>query len=226
MTTNDSVLDGDRAVLTFMRGLDARNHGYEVRGVRGWARAADVTEALEAIQPRRWWGAAEELRKGVGRRGYYDRHDVRVPGATAAVWVYRIEDSAARMVADLRNEEHTTVADPVDTEEERAYVSSTVAAALDAMRHAAEHPGRREWVPGESAWRTSLELTSILRSAGDDADQARVFMPGDLNWAVRSSLVEERRVASAVLYRLTPLGQALSPLQWHGPPPGLTRGPL
>src|SRR5829696_3801676 len=82
-------------LLAYLRDLARRGGGYELRGVRGWAPAADVGDATGAF------GAGDDLRS-LAARGELIRADVSVPDATTPVWVYRIiPDDTARLLAEL-----------------------------------------------------------------------------------------------------------------------------
>ena len=213
MTRKGSVPQSSADLLRYLRDLESRREGFEVRGVRGWARPVDVER--ETII----YGTAERLRQ-LSDSGRVTREEVRVQsGVAGAVWVYRITDEGARLIDERDGRGHVPVAAPGALVQNQAYVSSTAAAALEALRHAVENPGRKEWIQGEPEWRTSRELTEWLKAEGDRVDMAPgVFFPGDMMWLVRNHLAE-RRDDPAVIYRITNSGAALEPLVWHGEPP-------
>ncbi|MBB4637486.1 hypothetical protein [Longimicrobium terrae] len=203
-------------ILEHLHDLVREGHGFEVRGVHGWASIAGVDTATGV------YGAAEELRKAF-RNGRVIRQDVRVPDATRPVWVYRITDESARDIADLREQVHVPVPPPSPGGEQRALLSDTLVAALDALLHAAENPAEREWIPGEPEWRTSLQLTGWLKAQYATTGVDRVFMPGDLERLVTHRLASTRHAPAQPgrkkplnLYRITVAGAALRPLVWYG----------
>lgn len=224
MTTSDRI---PAAVLQILLHLDEfvrAGHGYEARGFHGWAGLAEIETATGV------YAAAEALRRAY-RAGRIVREDVSVPDAATPVWVYRITDTSSRDIADLRDEAHIPVPPPAQGRETRALMPSLRIAALDALRHAAEHPGEREWIPGEPEWRTSLELTGWLKDQYWTTGLDRVFMPGDVARLVTHCLAQDRaapvqphRKKPLILYRITVAGAALQTLSWQGPPAGAKGG--
>jgi hypothetical protein len=206
-------------LLAHLRDLARREGGYELRGVRGWATAADVEDATGAH------GAGENLKAAL-QRGDLIREDVRVPDSPAPVWVYRISDETARRMAELEGAEHVPVQASGGG---RAYLRPGVSAALDASRYAAENSSaRRARVKGEPEWRTARELTEWLRAEGDrTGGDERSFSSYDLAWCVKYGLMERREippppnsprsVRPVIVYRITLAGAAVKPLVWHDP---------
>lgn len=240
MTTFVRQPDQSRAVLGIMRDLAERGHGYVAHGAAGWARATDVNQLLDVYYAKHYASAGEELRLGCANRGDYERLDVRVEGATSPVWIYRVTDEAAQMLNKLDGREHVPIAPPNPAGGAVIWMPETAPAALDAMRIADENPGKQVHVVGEPEWRTSLELTNLLKAqaqANADAREAAgesvldggrepAFMPGDVRWLVNAALAKELRVApKTVVYRLTRAGREARPLLWHGPTPAFTRRP-
>lgn len=211
MTRNVCLSESTKKLLTYLRGLNSHGHGYEVRGIRGWATAGDVERATNV------YGTAEQLRQ-LAASGRLAREDVRVPDATSAVWVYRIANKGGELLAHVEGREYVPIVEPGPAVPNQAWVSDTVAAALDALRYAAKHPGKRVWIPGEPEWRTSRELTDWLKADGDRTGKPRIFLGGDLALIVRTRL-GERRDEPAVIYRITVSGTTLQPLVWHGTEP-------
>lgn len=211
-----------------MRDLAERVHGFEARGVRGWARAADVTAILQRLCPALGYASpAEELRLGLQHdRSCYVRQDVRVAGARSPVWIYRATNRGARLVSEAHHRAHVALAEPAAGVETRMWVPSSAIAALEALRYAAANPaGGREWVPNEPAWRSSRELTKITEWLADAGGKHGTFQPGDLSWLTAAGLVMRHNEGQAVLYRLMPAGEAAHRLEWHGPPPEFTPFP-
>jgi hypothetical protein len=208
-------------LLAYLRDLARHGGGYELRGARGWATAADAGDATGAV------GAGESL-KAAFQRGDLIREDVSVPDAASPVWVYRITDGTARRMAELEGVEHVPVQASGAPVEQRAYVRPGVLTALDALRYAAENSSaRRARIAGEPEWRTARELTGWLRTEGDRTGHERSFLSDDLAWAVKTGLMERRElppppssprsVRPVIAYRITVAGAAVKPLVWHDP---------
>src|SRR5688500_7930818 len=85
-------------LLTYLRDLERGRGGDELYGVRGWANAGEIQEAVQTRRreqnaPRvEFSGGADELRALASRR-LLTRVDGRITGATAPVWLYRIKDA-------------------------------------------------------------------------------------------------------------------------------------
>lgn len=208
-------------LLAYLRDQARRGGGYELRGVRGWATAADVGDATNTYR------AGEHLTTAF-KGGYVIREDVRVPGAPAPVWVYRITDETARRMAELEGTEHVPVQASGRSVGKRRYLRPGVKAALDALRYAAENSSaRRARIAGEPEWRTARELTNWLRAEGDRTGDQRSFFSDDLTWAVKTGLIERRElppppnsphsIRPVIVYRITAAGAAVKPLVWHDP---------
>lgn len=208
-------------LLAYLRDLERGRGGYELYGVRGWASAPEIQEAVENRRRERnaprveFSGGADELRSLASRR-LLSRVDARIPGATAPVWLYRIKDAGARRVAAAAGEEHSRVKAPRDRPETRVFVRPAVRAALDALRHADQHPGRTEWVPDQPEWRTSRELTAWLKTRRAGGKTPRIFFADDLAACVQYGFAE-RRDEPAIIYRLTQFGRDVRPLVWRDP---------
>jgi hypothetical protein len=208
-------------LLTYLRDLERGRGGYEMYGVRGWATAAEIQEAVvkrrrERNAPRyELSGEADELRALASRR-LLSRVDARVPGASAPVWLYRIKDAGARRGSAAESVEHRQVKPPRDRQETRVFIKPHVRAALEALKHADQHPGRHEWVPGEPEWRTSRELTSWLARRRGGGKTPRIFYSDDMAACVQLGLAE-RRDDPKIIYRVTPLGRDVRPLVWREP---------
>ncbi|HEU0299336.1 MAG TPA: hypothetical protein VFR37_07780 [Longimicrobium sp.] len=96
------------------------------------------------------------------------------------------------------------------------FIKPHVRAALEALRHADQHRGRREWVLGEPEWRTSRELTSWLERRRGGGKTPRIFYSDDMAACVQLGLAE-RRDEPKIIYRVTPLGRSVRPLIWREP---------
>lgn len=199
------------AVLRCLRDLEKRSGGYEVFGVRGWAPVGDISEASSIHT------VSEELRVCV-RRLWVERADVRIPDAQNAFYCYRITTAGARHIASREGHIGGRNIPPPQRNSEgkrQALLASGAIAALDALRHAANHTARRERIVGERGWRTSLDLTNWLKAEGERTGEPRVFFSDELQRLVRYGLVERREGASGeILYRVNALGAELEPLEW------------
>lgn len=199
------------AVLRYLRDLEKRCGGYEVFGVRGWAPVSAISEATSIHT------VSEELRVCV-RRSWVERADVRIPDAQNAFYCYRIATAGARHLAGREGHVGGRDIPPPQRDvqgKRQALLGSGAIAALDALRHAANHAARRERIVGERGWRTSLDLTTWLKAEGDRTGEPRVFFSDELQRLVRYGLVERREGAPGeILYRLTALGAELVPLEW------------
>jgi hypothetical protein len=208
-------------LLAYLRDLERGRGGYELCGARGWATAAEIEEGVvkrrrERNAPRyEFGGGADELRALASRR-MLSRVDARVPGASVPVWLYRIRDAGARRVSAAEGVEHRQVKPPRNGQETRVFIKPHVRAALDALRHADQHRGRQEWVPGEPEWRTSRELTSWLERRRGGGKTPRIFYSDDMAACVQLGLAE-RRDDPKIIYRVTPLGRDVRPLVWREP---------
>jgi hypothetical protein len=209
-------------LLAYLRDLERGRGGYELYGVRGWASVREIPEAVvkrrrERKAPRYQLGfeGADELRSLAARR-LLSRVDARTPGASAPVWLYRIADAGARRVSAAEDVQHQWVKPPRKRPETRVFIRPHVRAALDALKHAEQHPGARVWVPGEPVWRTSRELTAWLARRRGGGRTPRIFYSDDMAACVQLGLAE-RRDNPKIIYRVTPLGRAVQPLVWREP---------
>jgi hypothetical protein len=207
-------------LLAYLRDLEQGRGGYELRGVRGWATAGEIQEAV--VQRRRsapchqtGFEAGDVLR-ALAARGLISRVDARTPGASVPVWLYRIADVGARHVSAAEDVQHQWVKPPRQRPEIRVYTRPHVRAALDALKYADKNPGPRVWVPGEPEWRTSRELTAWLARRRGGGKTPRIFFSDDMAACVQLGLAE-RRDDPKIIYRVTPLGRAVQPLVWRDP---------
>lgn len=107
--------------------------------------------------------------------------------------------------------------DPADAHEERVLLRESVRHAIEGLRSALapETQPRRVWVQGEMGWRSSREVTAAMAKEDEAAGRTyRWFTSDELKWLVRLGYAEERIVRSVHVYRLTPAGAALQPLEW------------
>jgi hypothetical protein len=64
---------------------------------------------------------------------------------------------------------------PHDRHDTRVFTKLRVQAALEALKHADQHPSGHEWVPGELECRTSRDLTSWLARRRGGGKAPRIF---------------------------------------------------
>ncbi|HEX2094867.1 MAG TPA: hypothetical protein VHG28_20880, partial [Longimicrobiaceae bacterium] len=83
--------DKDEVALSYLCHLEGRGGGYERRGVRGWALTADVERETGEYLPERL--------PYLYSRGLLIHDDVRQPKRSRPVWVYRISEEGARLMA-------------------------------------------------------------------------------------------------------------------------------
>jgi hypothetical protein len=195
-------------LLAWLRDLAVNEGGFELRGVRGWATAA------EAEPPKRTTWIAGDL-ASLFRRGELIREDVRVPDATHPVWAYHILDDSISARASQGGP--------------HVYLRPGVAVVLEGLRAAFNDSARRPRIPGEPEWRTTRELTSWTRSEATRTGRDLWFISEDIQWAVKNGLVEKRMVPPSAgapttqpvaIYRLTVTGGAVQPLVWRAPRAG------
>lgn len=208
-------------LLAYLRDLERGRGGYELHGVRGWATAREIQEAVverrqrSALRHQPGFEAGDVLRVLAARR-LLSRVDARTPGASVPVWLYRVADAGARHVSVAEDVQHPWVKPPRKRPETRVYTRPYVRAALDALKHADQNPGPRVWVAGEPEWRTSRELTAWLARRRGGGKTPRIFYPDDMAACVQLGLAE-RRDDPRIIYRVTPLGRAVQPLVWRDP---------
>lgn len=238
----------DGIALGYLRDLEAAGGGYLRRGVRGWALTADVERETGCHLPERL-----PLLHG---RGLLTREDVRLPGRARPVWIYRISEAGACLVAEWEGSVPRTLqpsSPPGEGEREAAvYVPSGSLLALEALRLMMRDTTPSPLLPGERGWRTAAELEALVRPRPrrppgwlfdmqtgdpdewddpppwrDDERREPVVMQTvfteDLNWLVRAGLAQRfgvppvGRGRPTVLYRVTPAGAAVIPLDWRDP---------
>lgn len=201
-------------VLFHLLELAAQNAGFRVRGVWGWATAADVERGAKV------WGAGELLRTQV-QRGRVLREDVRVHGGARPQWVYRVSQAGLDALAEAVGVWPVAISGPRLDREDRVLLSDGCVVAVEALRYsaAAAAPGRRSWIEGEPEWRSSRQLTDEIAHLDELAARPyRWFTSEDLGWLVAQGLVERRVIADrAHVYRLTPAGQRVQWLEWRDP---------
>ncbi|HEX2079565.1 MAG TPA: hypothetical protein VHG08_17700 [Longimicrobium sp.] len=201
--------------LAYLTELAAREAGYLVHGVRGWATAREIETALKT------WGTGDLMRVQA-ERGRAIRDDVRAPGEPKAVWAYRITRKGIEALAATVGAAPAGINDPRDANTEGVVLRDGVAVALDALRSAAAQPAvrQREWVDGEAGWWSSRELATLLEQQDEVAGRSpgRTFLSEDLRWLVQLGYAERRVIDGKThVYRITERGLSLKRLEWHSP---------
>jgi hypothetical protein len=148
-------------------------------------------------------------------------HDARAPGETRPRWLYRISQHGLDEVARTLGLSSPTVGKSEQKNEPGIFLRDSTQHAISGLRSAL-HPevgACREWVEGETGWRSAREFTTAMAEEDDAADRPRYrwFNSEDLRWLVRLGFVEERVIGRTHVYRLLPAGAALKPLEWREP---------
>lgn len=201
------------AILTYLLRLVAREAGFQALATRGWA-TADYVEA-----DTRQWGTSDELR-ALAKRGLVRQLDVRPPGGTRSAFIYRITQNGSDWIAATAGIAPVIVSPPSAGQETRVYLRDGVVAAISGLRDAAgqSHIRPREWVPGETGWCSAREISRAWEKAANESGAAELyFVTDDMKWLVRNSFAEHQVVGGVHVYRLTPAGAALQPLEWREP---------
>jgi hypothetical protein len=197
--------------LTYLLELVSRDAGYLVHGVRGWATAWAVEEAMST------WSASE-LMAGQAECGRMVRVDVRVPGDAKAVWAYRITQKGIDALAAVVGTAPVGIDPPWSERGAAVYIGDGAWVALGALRSVVENPQKWEkfWIVGETGWRSSRELTRLveLEDEEDGRSPGRTFFSEHLAWLARVGLADRRVVAKTHIYRVTPAGLAVQRLDW------------
>lgn len=201
------------AILTYLLRLAEREAGFHALATRGWATAVYVEADT------RQWGTSDELR-ALAKKCLVRQLDVRPPGGTRSVFIYRITQKGLDRVAATTGIAPASVTPPSAGEEKRVYLRDGVVAAIAGLRDAAAqtHMRPREWVPGETGWCSAREISRAWEKAANESGAAeRYFVTDDMQWLVRNGFAEHQVVNGAHVYRLTPAGAALQALEWREP---------
>jgi hypothetical protein len=217
----------DAVALRYLRYLVLREGGYTRLGVAGWALREDVERAIRLRLPERL--------PVLHGRGLLDREDVRAPGLSRPAWIYRVTQAGADHVAEQAALPRRAVLRPLRPAERDAdaaiHIPAGAALALHGLRRAMEMRVESPFLPGETGWRTVLELRLQLggedrarprweprtrRGAweesdgverGEAADPPAEPWMGDGDWMDRA-VREEREEGWDALYGDTPLARA------------------
>jgi hypothetical protein len=212
------------AILTYLRDLERNRQGYKYRGVLGWATREHIQTATTLPGQHPIWQVPEKLRSLRSREMIYREHPA-LPGARGTEHIYRITDRAAAALASVEGSVHIEVAPPAAEPDPRVLLHTGVVDVLLGLRIAAAdiQSGKEgRWIENEPEWRSSLELTAWTSDEHERTGGNRPYFVGDdLRWAVSHELVERNTVRvkerDVVIYRITVVGAAVEPLEWHGP---------
>lgn len=197
--------------LSFLLELVARDAGYLVHGVRGWAIAWAVEEAMST------WSASE-LMAGQAECGRVTRVDVRVPGDAKATWAYRITQKGIDALAAAVGAAPAGIDPPRSEKGPAVYVQDGAWVALCTLRSVVENPPKWEkiWVVGQTGWRSSRELTRLVELEDEEAGRSpgRTFFSEHLAWLVRVGFADRQVVAKTHVYHVTEAGMKVERLDW------------
>lgn len=200
-------------VLLYLAELAARDGGYRVRGVHGWADPGEIERQS------RIWGVGELLRAQV-RRGRVLAHDARPPGEGRPLWLYRISQAGADRLAESVGVWPAGVREPNPGGDPHVLLREGPLRAWQALVLALDPLMRptRVWIPDEPCWRSARELNALLASEDNAAGRTqRGFWSEDLRWHLVHAFAAEQVVGRTHVYRITPAGAQLRPLEWRDP---------
>jgi hypothetical protein len=200
--------------LTYLLELVARDAGYLIHGVRGWATAWAVEDGVAT------WSASE-LMAGQAACGRMTRVEVGVPGDAKSVWAYRITRKGIDALAAAAGTALAGIDPPQGEKGPAVYIRDGAWVALVALRSVVENPPKWEktWIPGQTGWRASRELTRLVEKEDDAAglSPGRSIFSEDLSWLARVGFAERQVVAKTHIYQVTPAGLAVQRLEWKEP---------
>lgn len=200
-------------VLLYLTELAARDGGYRLRGVRGWADPGEIERRTQT------WAVSELLRVQV-RRGRVIAYDARRPGERHPLWLYRIAQPGVDCLAESVGVWPAGVRDPWPGGDPHVFLREGPLRAWQALKLASA-PGRRTrrvWVPDQPEWCPARELNALLAAEDEAAGRtARCFWSEDLRWMVKHSFADEFVVERTHVYKLTAAGVQLRPLEWRDP---------
>jgi hypothetical protein len=202
--------------LRYLAQLAARDGGYTVHGVSGWAHRHDVEAGTRARQD-------GQLPRLYAMR-VVDRVDVGPGGQEKEEWVYRINDAGARASAETWGDAYERVRVPGAAEEPApVYLAPGPRNALTVLRLAYESGERQRF--GEWGWYTGRELTLLV----DGLNERGVRHVGrldsmELKWLAGVGLAEKRdekltwgRDRPVVYWRVSQAGRTVRLLSWNAP---------
>jgi hypothetical protein len=134
--------------------------------------------------------------------------------------VYRISQRGVDVLARAVGVWAARIREPDPRTPKGVLLADGAAAALDALRAAAmpELALGADIDHGGAHWVSARELRKVLERVDEAAERPpRWFLSEDLQWLVRHSLTEERVLGRPHLYRITPAGGVVQPLEWVDP---------
>jgi hypothetical protein len=202
--------------LRYLAQLAARDGGYTLRGVSGWAHRHQVEAGTRLRQD----GQLPRLYA----MGVVDRVDVGLGGAGKEEWVYRINDAGVRASAEAWGDAYERVRVPGAAEKPApVYLAPGPRNALAVLRLAYESEQRKRF--GEWGWRTGRELTLLVDGLNErGARQLARVDSMELKWLASVGLAEKRdeklawgRDRPVVYWRVSDAGRAVRLLSWSAP---------
>jgi len=218
------MLTGERVIsdrhlaeaLRYLARLAARDGGYTLRGVSGWAHLRDVERGTRM-------GLDERLPRLHPMR-LADRVNVGPGGIEKAVWVYRINDAGARAAAETWGEAYEWVRAPGAAEKPApVYLAPGPRNALVVLRLAYESGERKRF--GEWGWHTGRELTLLVDGLNARGAHHLARLDSmELKWLASVGLAEKRdeklawgRDRPVVYWRVSEAGRVVRLLSWSAP---------
>jgi hypothetical protein len=195
-------------VLRWLSELNERDGGYELRGVRGWARVADISDRLRQR-------LNDELPR-LTARGLLDRENIALPGRELGLWLYRITARGSEVIAAAQP---VAVSPPEEKPPARMIFTEPQWSALQYMRAARTQTSPARFVTRELGWRTPPE---IREGASVRSRNVQVW-PDDVYMLERNDLLDKRqeigvgRSRPLTFYRITALGEHVVRLEWNNP---------
>jgi len=206
----------------YLARLAAREGGYSLRGVSGWAHTHDVTRDVGSVLDVVMEGQLPRLCE----MGLAAREKLKT-GAGGEAWVYRITDAGARTSAQTWGEPYEGVREPGAVEARKpVYLPRGQRSTLGVLRAAYESAPVRF---GERGWRTGRELTDFKDRLNDEQERNggplySLVDTGDLKGLVSAGLAERRdetlawgRSAPVVYWRASKAGRDTAVLEWREP---------
>jgi hypothetical protein len=198
-----------------LRQLAVECAGYKARGVRGWAHLENVEVGTRS--------KLAEVLPLLHGRGMLDRVDVRVSGRLRPVWIYRVNASAERLIAETTGMPYQEIDPPKRLDANRPiYVPDRQRGALLLLRQAHDDPGTPVRF-GARGWVTGREL-GARKEAWNEKLGGPPFVAvdtTDLRWLALWRLIERHdapptpgRQTEVVYWRATEFGRSAKLLEW------------
>ena len=208
-----------RPTLLYLWRLAARDGGYELRGVRGWAHRDDVEAGIEL--------SILSLLPLLFRRRLLHRLDVRAPAAGRPTWVYRLRNTSVPAIVSWTGAALGPIPPLVPPGgEPPVYAPRRKHRALMLLRAAYDDPAAPLRF-GERGWMAPRELGTPVETGRErhgllsDPEVSAT----DLRWLQRAGLAERRNAPdprpgeAAIFWRATEMGRRVRLLDWRDPAP-------